>query len=103
LLNGYASPWAPGDRTEADYIGSAAARIESRHPLRPLRARLQPGAFEAWGVEGMRAAQRAYPVWLVRGQRAPLRYRDLAWSIGEERAALAGYRLAEILNQALGS
>jgi hypothetical protein len=100
-LVGYAVPWAPGDRSESDYVGSVAARIESRHPASALQGRLRPGEFNEWAREGLRAAERSYPVWLVRGQRAPLRYREYAWSYGEERVALAGYRLADILNRTL--
>jgi hypothetical protein len=102
-LVGYANPWAPADRTEGDYVGTIAARIERHHPQSELRGRLRTGEFDEWAREGVRAAQHAYPVWLVRGQRAPLRYRDYAWGPGETRVALAGYRLAEILNAALGS
>jgi hypothetical protein len=45
---------------------------------------------------------KAYPAWLVRGQPAPERYRPWSWAAGEPRLALAGYRLADLLNHALG-
>jgi hypothetical protein len=102
-LIGFSVPWAPGDRTEEDYVGSAARRITAEYPRRELAARLRPNAFEEWSREGMRVAQRVgYPVWLERGERAPFRYRAHAWSAAEPRVALAGYRLADLLNRSFG-
>jgi hypothetical protein len=101
-LVGFSVPWAPMDRSEEDYVGSIAARTAARFPQ--SRFQLHPGRFEDWSREGMRVAQRsAYPAWLERGARAPLRYRTHAWLAAEPRVALAGYRLADMLNRQLGS
>jgi len=100
-LIGYASPWRPGDRSEADYFGGIAVRVAARHPMgrRPLKI----GMYEDWSKEGLRIAQRvAFVPWLERGRPAPARYKDHAWSGVEAQVALAGYRLAETLNQTLG-
>jgi hypothetical protein len=103
-LIGFAVPWAPMDRTEADYVGSIAARIARDYPQERMAGRLPPGQFEQWSKEGMQIAKNhAYPSWLVRGQPAPARYRPYAWSAAEPRVALAGYRLADLLNRTLGS
>ena len=101
-LVGFSVPWAAGVRTEEDYVGSIAARTASRFPR--SRFQLRPMSFEEWSREGMRVAQRsAYPAWLDRGARAPLRYRPHAWLAAEPRVAIAGYRLADMLNRQLGS
>jgi hypothetical protein len=102
-LPGFSSPWRASDRTESDYIEGIAGRAASRHPLRVMRGALRPGEFQQWGLEGLRVAERAYPVWLERGQRAPYRYKPYAWSLAEPRLTLAGYRLADILNRSIGS
>ena len=65
---------------------------------------LNPKRYAEWSREGMRVAQRlGYPAWLERGQRMPPRYREYVWPTTEGRVALAGYRLADILNRVLGS
>ncbi|HEX8455437.1 MAG TPA: S1/P1 nuclease [Longimicrobium sp.] len=103
-LVGFSVPWSVADRTEEDYVGSVARRIAADYPQRTLAGKLRPGAFEEWSREGMRIAQRVgYPVWLVRGERAPMRYRFVAWDAAEPRVAIAGYRLADLLNRTLGS
>lgn len=99
---GFAVPWQADDRTEHDYIESGAALIARRHP--ESRADLRLGDYDGWAREGVRVAQRAaFPAWLERGQRAPAHYRPFAWRAAEPRVALAGYRLAETLDRALGS
>jgi hypothetical protein len=101
---GFSVPWLPGIRTEDEYVESVASRIQARHPLSGMRSRLNPGQFEAWSRDGLRVAQTtAYPAWLVRGERAPARYRPYAWRSAEPLIAIAGYRLADILNRQLGS
>ena len=102
LVN-FTVPWQPDDRTEADYIGSAASLIQRAYPMQRMSGQLDPGAFRDWSHDGLTVAQRAFPVWLARGQRAPTRYRSYAWDLAEPRLALAGYRLADTLNRILGS
>jgi nuclease S1 len=102
-LVGFSAPWAPGDTDEAAYIGSVAARLEARYTPGWARSRLLPGEFERWSMEGYRISrQQVYPAWLVRGQAAPPRYQTVAWAVAQPRLALAGYRLADLLNRALG-
>ena len=97
-------PWLGGDANEAAYVGSIAARVERRYTPGWARSRLLPDAYETWSREGLRLAESSlYPAWLERGARVPDRYESLAWSVAEPRLALAGYRLADLLNRALGS
>jgi hypothetical protein len=102
-LIGYAVPWAPADRSEADYVGSIAARIAARNPLSRMRGQIDPGEYEEWSREGFRVAQRVAYTGVTRNQPAPFSYRWRAWSAAEPRVALAGYRLADLLNRTLGA
>lgn len=100
---GMAAPWRPGDTDQAAYVGGIAASIERRFPPSWARTRLLPGDVQAWSMEGYRiSTQSVYRAWLVRGQAAPPRYLVQSWAIARPRLALAGYRLADVLNRALG-
>lgn len=100
---GYSVPWRTGDRTEAAYVGRISTSLARRYTPGWARGRLMPGQFEAWSREGLAVAERSlYPAWLVRGQPAPDRYEAVAWSAAQPRLALAGYRVAELLNRAIG-
>jgi hypothetical protein len=100
-LVGQSVPWQMGTTSEADYVGSIAAGVARAYPRRRMAGQLQPGQFERWSREGVRVAQNvAYST--PEGQRPTSRYRRLAWDAAEPRMALAGYRLAELLNGALG-
>ena len=100
-LVGLSVPWAAGDRGEADYVGSIARRVMLAYPPRRMDGRLYPGEFERWSREGVRVAQNvAYTT--LRNERPSLAYRDRAWTAAEPRVAIGGYRLAELLNRALG-
>jgi len=102
-LVGFSMPWT-GTGDEAAYVGSIAARIEARYTPSWARSRLAPGAYERWSREGFAITKQSlYPAWLVRGQAAPMRYQDASWAVAQPRIALAGYRLADVLNRALGS
>lgn len=100
-LVGPAFPWMPGVRTEDDYVARIAAEIAADWPER--RVRVRPGEVREWSREGLRVAQNtAFPRWLIRNEPAPRRYRAHAWEAAEVRVALAGYRLADLLNRTLG-
>jgi hypothetical protein len=102
-LVGFSVPWSPSDRDEAAYIGHVAAAIEARYTPAWARSRLLPGQLEQWSMEGYRISKESlYPAWLARGQAAPARYQAQSWAVAQPRLALAGYRLADLLNTALG-
>jgi hypothetical protein len=84
------------------YIGRLASEIESRQPRRTFVSRLEPGQYDAWGRESFATTKRdLYAHGLVEGQEPPESYRRRAYAIAEPAAALAGYRLAELLNRIL--
>jgi hypothetical protein len=99
---GMNEPWL-GPVDEAGYVGEAAERVARRYTPGWARRRRLPGQYEEWSREGLRVAKTTiYPAWLVRGQPAPDRYQAVAWAAAEPRLALAGYRIADLLNRALG-
>jgi hypothetical protein len=102
-LIGYSVPWAAEDRSEADYVGSIARRIAAENPQSRMRGQIDPGEYEEWSREGFRIAQRVAYTGVTRNQAAPPSYRRSAWNAAESRVALAGYRLADLLNRTLGS
>jgi hypothetical protein len=58
---------------------------------------------EAWAREGAAIAMSsAYPAYLERNAPVPKRYEDEAFGIARRQSALAGYRLALVLERTLG-
>ena len=92
------------DREFEDLKDRIAAEARSRHPLDDAtRAELKSGDFEAWARESNQIVRTAlYPANLVRGETPPDHYGDQAFDIALQRAALAGYRLADLLRRMLG-
>lgn len=82
------------------YINRMAQAISVRYPQAQMQSRLHSGEFEAWAKEGYASAKSAvYPSWLRRYETPPEKYRKSAYRVAELAIALAGYRLAEMLNQ----
>ena len=92
------------DREFEDLKDRIAAEARSRHPLDDAtRAELKSGNFEAWARESNQIVRTAlYPTDLARGAAPPAAYADLAYDTALQRAALAGYRLADLLRRMLG-
>ena len=88
---------------DASYIEKVAAAITTKHPLASFGDRVQTIDFDAWGREGFALAKSdLYPPDLLRGKRPSTSYAMSALELAEERIALAGYRLAHLLEQQLG-
>ncbi|MXX62682.1 MAG: S1/P1 nuclease [Holophagales bacterium] len=81
-----------------------AAEARARHPLDDaVRANLKSGDFEAWARESNEIVRESlYPADLIRGETPSSTYADLAYDTSLRRAALAGYRLADLLRHLLG-
>jgi hypothetical protein len=96
--------WKPGERTYPDLIDGIAAGIMRRQPRSAFASRIEPGQVESWAHESFVTAKtRLYPASLHQGQPVPPGYVAMAKQIAEPAVALAGYRLADLLNRALGS
>jgi hypothetical protein len=85
-----------------NYINRAAALSMTRHPRAALATRADKIEFTNWAREGLLLSQtRVYPTTLQRGARPTESYRRMAFNTSAEQMALAGYRLANVLNTAL--
>jgi hypothetical protein len=87
------------EETDAAYVGRIASALMREYPRARFDAELaEPADFEAWAREGLAVAQNAvYPVYLERDAPPPARYLDEAYAAAAPRIALAGYRLAGLL------
>jgi nuclease S1 len=93
----------PAESDEA-FINRIAQSIVVHYPQAKMQSRLKSGEFETWAKEGDAYAKSAvYPSWLRRYEVPPKKYRKSAYHVAESAIALAGYRLAEMLNRLLAS
>ena len=92
------------DREYERHKDRVAAEARARHPLDDaVRANLKSGDFEAWAQESNQIVRESlYPPDLERGRAPSSAYTDRAYDIALRRAALAGYRLADLLRDLLG-
>lgn len=87
---------------EDGYIRRIAESIRLEHPRAGLADRAADLAFDRWGRESFEIARdHLYPAELERDQKPPRSYYDQAVRLGRERVALAGYRLATLLETRL--
>jgi S1/P1 Nuclease len=89
--------------TEDGYIGRIAAAIERAHPRAELAGQLGDHDYDAWCRSGAEIAERDVYDHLRRGEAPPHAYHEGALEIARQRIALAGYRLAAVLNDLFGS
>ena len=91
------------EETDAAYVGRIASVLMGEYPRASFAAELaEPADFEAWAREGLAVAQRAvYPAYLERDAPPPARYLDEVYAAAAPRIALAGYRLAGVLEALL--
>jgi len=94
---GEAIPSDPGEDSIA-YADRVAHRIERTHPLAALTAATD---VLDWAREGLRLAQTVVYAGVTRGDAPSAAYEAEALKVAELRLALAGYRLATLLNEAL--
>ena len=81
------------------WVDRIAREIMTLHPPESLARELGVEGFENWSQAGAELAMRsAYPHYLVRGARPPPRYQDEVQEISDRQLALAGYRLAALMN-----
>jgi len=93
---------APRPVAPLSFVTNAAHQIMQHHPRGEFTSQLGQREFRDWANESVDIAKRvAYQPPLVRDQAAPAAYKAAAFQAGEARAALAGYRLADLLNRAL--
>jgi hypothetical protein len=82
------------------WVSRVAREIQALHPPDTLRDAITVDDVEAWSREGAAIAMRvAYPDYLIRGAAPPGRYQDEVFEQAARQAALAGYRLARLLDE----
>ncbi len=92
----------PGETPDA-FLARAANEVMQRHPRSQFASEIGQMDIRQWAQTSVRIAQqRVYRLPLRRNQAATAAYRAAAFRTAEPRIALAGYRLADLLNQALG-
>lgn len=80
-----------------------AADFGNQYPKSALSGRLKTGNYEEWAREGFaKAKEVAYPPSLERGKEPSHDYRWQVYGTAKPAMALAGYRLAAMLNGVLG-
>lgn len=92
--------------TDDEYIGHIAGIITSSHTKDALTPQLMPGAFMAWAEKGRETAKAfgyPQPPLLRRNHTPSYKYRMSTYKAAEPAVALAGYRLADMLNKLFGS
>ncbi len=92
------TPKAAGEDVD-EYIDRLASGVEQALPRSTVGDAMLHGSFEDWGGESLTLAQqKAYPTTLKSKQKPSPAYKAATNKIAEKRVALAGYRLAELLN-----
>lgn len=91
------------DACDSDYLPAIAKKIIKKYPFAKMQNRLELGQFDKWQQEGfVIASTELYPSTLKRFEMPTESYKKRAFNISQERIALAGYRLGQMLNQIFG-
>jgi hypothetical protein len=95
---------APRPTAPLQTVTAAATMVMQHHPKDRFAYELGQREFGQWAQEGVVLAQRdVYHAPLVRDQPVPPAYRTAAFIAAEPRIAIAGYRLADLLNRTIGN
>jgi hypothetical protein len=82
------------------WVSRVAGETAGAHPRASLAREAQIESPDTWSHEGAALAMSsAYPGDLERGAPPPERYQEEAFRVGSQQAALAGYRLARVLDR----
>src|SRR5438445_64594 len=95
-----ASARGPGEGSIA-YATRVAHRVERIHPRASLATAAASTDVVGWEREGLHLAQTVVYAGVTRGAPPSATYQAQALTVAERRVALAGYRLAALLNDAL--
>ena len=88
--------------SEEERVGRVARAVQQHYPRSTFADRLEPGRYEEWSREGFATSKSAVYKGVERGKEPSRSYRTTAFEIAEPAVALAGYRLAELLERVLG-
>lgn len=91
------------DGCEVDYLDPIAQMITKAYPYSKMMNRIANGKFEAWEKEGVDIATSEVYKDVKRYETPSENYLKKALKIGEERMALAGYRMGDLFNEVFGA
>jgi hypothetical protein len=84
------------------WVDRVAQEIETLHSGKSLEADLKSRSFEDWSEAGVAIAMKsAYPEYLVRDGAPTPRYQEEVFRAAARQVALAGHRLARLLEDSL--
>jgi S1/P1 Nuclease len=90
----------PGEAYFA-WVQRVADELTGKYPRESLREELSRESADEWSRQAAEIAMSsAYPDYLTRGAAPPRRYQDEVFETASRQAALAGYRLARLLDEA---
>jgi hypothetical protein len=91
------------DACDSDYLPAIAESFMKKYPQTKFQSRVAPVNFEDWKKESFALNPTdVFSPDLIRFEKPSEKYKRKAFRIAEQQLALAGYRLAETLNQILG-
>jgi hypothetical protein len=90
------------DACDTDYIPKLGLKFMKKYPEAKMQAKVDDLKFEDWRQEGFENAVKYVYAGVDRYQTPSAKYQKQAYKLSQQELALAGYRLAKILNQILG-
>ncbi|HQX54309.1 MAG TPA: S1/P1 nuclease [Pyrinomonadaceae bacterium] len=90
------------DQCDADYLDPIADEIIKLYPYSKLESKIAADKFDVWQKESLTIATTDIYKDVKFFQLPSEKYRKQAFSISEERLALAGYRMADLFNEVFG-
>jgi hypothetical protein len=88
-----------GSETEASHVARIGSRIMAEHPSAGFAAELSDRSYESWARRGLKIATSDAYDGLEREKAPSKEYAEKATAIAERSVALAGYRLAQLMNR----
>lgn len=90
------------DECDTTYIPELAREFMKKYPESKMQSQIDNLKFEDWREEGYQNSLKYVYAGMTRYEKPSAKYQKQAYKLSQERIAVAGYRLAKILNQALG-
>jgi hypothetical protein len=92
-----------GDECDSDYLPKLGNMFMKKFPEAKMQSRADDLKFEDWRQEGFDNAVKYVYQGVNRYEQPSAKYQKQAYKLSQEEIALAGYRLAKVLNQALAN
>lgn len=90
------------DECDTRYIPELGLKFMKKYPEAKMQGQVDNLKFEDWREEGFDNAVKYVYAGITRFEAPSAKYQKQAYQLSQKEIALAGYRLAKMLNQALG-